>query len=84
MAIDVVQPAIIRPRASAPERLGLRLDDAPVEHAVHDDRVVGLARRHEEPVAAVDRDIDRMPRLRQALLHEPRDAVVILDEEELH
>ena len=58
--------------------------DVARQHPVHDDHVVGLARREEHAVAAVGGMIGGVAGLLQPLDHELADPLVVLDQQDLH
>jgi hypothetical protein len=86
--VDLGQGAQDEDRRALPG-LTQHLDDGePVDlagqHAVHDDHVVRFARREEHSVAPVGRMIGGVARLLQSLDDELADALVVLDQQELH
>jgi len=86
--VDVGQRAQDQDRRPA-AGLAQRSDDAEAvdtsrKHAVHDDRVVGLARGEKHPVSSVVGVIDRVASFGQPFSDEARYALVVLDEQDLH
>ncbi len=55
----------------------------PGRHPVHDDHVIGLARRHEQAIPAVAGVIHRVTGFMEPLGDEPRNPLVVLDEQQL-